>query len=238
MIDASGDRTEDRSFEAYREEYTGAPFTVWLRERSEPEWTAAVHHPFTKELSREELDQKRFRTYLVQDLDFVDVLVRAFGYLIGQAESMETRSRVAQFLAMVTSDENDYFERSLEALDADPKQLEDSERNRTNAEFQTFLMETAQSGILEQTLAVLLAAEWVYAAWAEEVSDADPEAFYFREWIELHHNPAFNEFVDYLRSRMDELGPELSPEEQEAVAERFSEAVRFEVDFFDAVYET
>jgi thiaminase len=35
---------------------------------------------------------------------------------------------------------------------------------------------------------------------------------------------------------MDDIGPELSPERQETVAERFTQAVEYEVAFFDAVY--
>ncbi len=233
--DEKPEEPEDRSFQEFREE-SGGRFTDWLRERSEPEWTAAVYHPFTEELGRNELDRERFAEYLIQDLDFVDTLVGAFGYLIGQAETMETRARVARFLATVTSDENDYFERSLEALNVSQERLEDTETSRVNADFQAFLRETVEEGNLDTTLAVLLPVEWVYAAWADQVHEEDPNPFYFREWIELHHNPEFNEFVSYLRDRMDDIGTDLSPERREAVAERFTRAVEYEVAFFDAVY--
>jgi thiaminase/transcriptional activator TenA len=235
MDESMPEAPDDRSFQEFLEE-SGGRFTDWLRERSEPEWTAAVHHPFTDELGRNELDRERFAEYLVQDLDFVDTLVGAFGYLIGQVDTMETRSRVAQFLATVTSDENDYFERSLDALDVSQERLANTEPNRVNAEFQSFLEDTVEEGSLDTTLAVLLPVEWVYAAWAEEVSGEQPEPFYFQEWIDLHHNPAFNDFVNHLRERMDDIGPELSPERQETVAERFTQAVEYEVAFFDAVY--
>ncbi len=212
-------------------------FCDWLRSASEPHWTEAVEHPFTEELADNTLDREVYAHYLIEDLDFVDTLISVFGYAIGQVNALETKKRIAQFLAMVTSDENDFFERALEALDVPESQIEQHEPGPVNRDFQSFLLSTAREDFFPRTLAALLPVEWVYETWARRVSDRTPDAFYFQEWIELHNNPAFSKFVGHLRDRMNEIGPDLPPEEQQRVVEIFCRGVRLESAFFDAVYD-
>jgi len=51
--------------------------------------------------------------------------------------------------------------------------------------FEDLLTRAALEGEYEETLAVLVPAEWIYLTWATAASGV-PEEFYLREWIELH----------------------------------------------------
>lgn len=223
------------SFDAYAAGREEPRFTDWLRERAEPDWTDATTHAFVEELGAGTLADEAFARYLVQDYAFVETLVSLVGYGVGQAPTMEAKAELAAFLGAITTDEDDYFRRSFEALSVPESVWVDPEMNETTAAFRDLLLRAAHEGGYAETLAVLVPVEWIYLEWATATDDY-PEAFYLAEWIELHATPAFESTVGWLRSELDERGPALSEDRQRGIERLFRRAVALEVAFFDAVY--
>lgn len=235
------------TYEAYAETRTDPRFTDWLRARAEPAWTDAVEHSFVEELGAGTLDEDAFADYLVQDYAFVGELVGTFGYAVGQAPDMAAKRRFVEFLDTVTDEENDYFERSFEALDVPADRWQDP--TETTAAFVDLLGRAAREGGYAETLAVLVPAEWVYETWATTAAErhGDPTAdlpsagmdlpFYYGEWVDLHAVPDFVAFVGWLREQLDAVGPDLSPRRQARIERFFRRTVDLEVAFFDAAYE-
>ena len=237
----SGDTTAATTgdaFDDYAESHDDPRFTDWLRERSEPAWSNAVDHRFTQELGAGTLDEAVMADYLRQDYAFVDTLVGVFGYAVGQAPTMAEKRRFVEFLDVVTDDEDDYFERSFNALDVPVERWQTPTRTETTESFIDLLLAAKQQGGYAETLAVLVPAEWIYRAWATREADDRPEQFYFAEWIDLHANDGFVAFVSWLREQLDTVGPTLSPRRQQRVARLFERTVTHEVAFFDAAYES
>ncbi len=253
------DRTDDTgvaaSYAAYATDAEAAGreprFTDWLRERSEPAWTDAVEHPFTRELGAGTLEEDAFAEYLVQDYAFVNDLVGVFGHAVGQAPEMAAKRPLVEFLDTITDDEDDYFERSFDALDVPESRRTDPELADPTAAFVDLLGRAGLEGGYAETLAVLVPAEWIYEEWATAVVEAhaDPDAdgppsagadlpFYYAEWVDLHATEDFTEFVSWLRGQLDAVGPDCSPRRQRRVETLFRRTVALEVAFFDAVSES
>ncbi|WP_092633231.1 TenA family protein [Haloplanus vescus] len=222
------------TFDAYANGREDARFTDWLREGSEPDWSAAVDGRFVRELGAGEVDPDVFRRYLEQDYAFVATLTGTFGHALGEAPSMAAKGRFADFLGTLTDEENDYFERSFDALDADP----DASRAPTTRAFVDLLERAGRQGGYAETLAVLVPAEWVYETWATSVSEPIPEPFYLGEWVELHANPAFVDFVDWLRTELDREGAAASADRQRRLDDLFRRTVELERAFFESAYES
>lgn len=239
---------------------SGPRFTDWLRDRAQPNWTAAVEHPFTRELGAGTLPEAAYAEYLVQDYAFVDELVGAFGYAVGQAPGMEAKRPLIEFLDVITDEEDDYFVRSFDALDVPESRWGDPDRSEPTAAFVDLLGRAARQGGYAETLAVLVPAEWIYAEWATAITEeyGDPDTidpndgnrspvdtssvgtdlpFYYAEWIDLHAVPSFLEFVDWLRGQLDAVGPALSPRRERRVETLFRRTVELEGAFFDAAYD-
>jgi thiaminase/transcriptional activator TenA len=85
-------------------------------------------------------------------------------------------------------------------------------------------------------LTVLLVAEWLYLDWASRPGAAAPDEDIQREWIELHRGPAFEAWVEFLRSEFDRVGADLDDAGRERVAALFTRAVDLELAFFEAAY--
>jgi thiaminase/transcriptional activator TenA len=221
------------SYDAYAVETADPRFTDWLRERAGHDWSAATESQFTRQLRAGTLDDAAIRRYLVQDYAFVGTLVGAFGHAVGQAPTMAAKSRLVNFLAVLTDDEDDYFERAFEALDVPESERSDPALTPTTRAFEDLLERASREGGYAETLAVLVPAEWSYRAWATPVPEDRPDRFYLAEWIDLHANDGFREFVGWLRRELDREGAAASPRRQERLARLFRRTVELEAAFFE-----
>lgn len=224
------------TFAAYSQTNPDASFTDWLRERSEPRWTAATTHQFTQELGAGTLAEEAMRRYLLEDYAFFDTLVGVFGNAVGEAPTMDAKRQFVEFLAVVTDEEDNYFERSFAALDVPESEWQTHSPADTTEAFIDLLCAAREQGGYAETLAVVVPAEWIYLAWATDEAESNPDQFYFDEWIELHANPGFVEFVTWLQEQLDTVGPQLSDRRQQRVARLFDRTVSHEVAFFDYAY--
>jgi len=201
-------------------------------------WRAATTHRFVTELGADALPEAAFRRYLVQDFAFLEALVTLLGYAVARAPSMPAKRRLAGFLAAVTGDETNYFERALTALGAAdafaaPDRIALTE---TTERFRALMAEVGARGTYAEILAVVTPAEWVYLEWARACPLPVPKRFYLAEWIELHAIPAFADFVGWLRSELDREGAAAAPAARERLATLFRTTLELERDFFDAAY--
>jgi thiaminase/transcriptional activator TenA len=213
-----------------------APFTEWLRQQNRENWDAAVHHRFIDELFAGNVANDVLLHYLVQDYQFIDRFVALLGAAIASADRFESRVRLTRFAAMLTSDENTYFLRSFDQLGlADEHRIRPVLTAPTMA-FQDLMKEAAESQSYSQCLSVLVVAEWLYLFWADRPAATLPPQFIHAEWITLHNNPAFADFVGWLRSELDRTGAAQDTAGQAQSADLFARAVALERAFFDHIY--
>lgn len=99
---------------------TPAPFSQVLRAECQKDWQAAIQHRFVDEIFAGTLSSEHLRHYLVQDYQFVDRFVALLGAAIASADQYAARVRFSQFAAMITSDENTYFQRCFDLLRVPP----------------------------------------------------------------------------------------------------------------------
>ncbi len=223
------------SFAAFASANPGARFTEWLRRRAGADWDAATGHAFTRGIGDDSLPPAAYARYLIEDYAFITDLASALGFTLAKAADMPAKRRLAAFLAMLTSEENDYFLRSFAALGVPPEQYLTAVQGPVTREFAQTMVGAARDGGYEEGLACIVCAEWVYLTWGmREAQKPRPSRFYLAEWIDLHAVPGFQDFVGWLRGELDRRGPMLSAERQERVAALFARMCRLERAFFDA----
>jgi thiaminase/transcriptional activator TenA len=201
-------------------------------------WRAATEHRFVRALGADTLPEAVFRRYLVQDFAFIEALVTLLGTAVARAPTMAAKRRLAGFLAAVTGDETNYFERALTALGAAdafaaPERVE---MNATTERFCAVMAAAGASGSYAEILAIVAPAEWVYLAWATAIPRPWPKRFYLAEWIGLHAIPAFADTVTWLRSELDREAAAAMPTAREGMAALFRTTLELERDFFEAAY--
>ncbi len=219
-------------------------FTARLRAAAEPAWTDATEHRFVTELGDGTLDDGVFRRYVVQDYAFVDSLTSVVGRAVADAPDVADKRRLAAFLNTVVGPENDYFERTFDALDVPESDRTSPTLAAPTRSFEHLLGHGSSVGGYAETLAVLLPVEWVYLTWAtnvrdggDDAGDAGPDRFYLDEWAAMHATDEFAEFVGWLRDRLDAEAEAASARRRDRMERLFVDAVELEVDFFGAAYD-
>jgi thiaminase/transcriptional activator TenA len=214
-----------------------ARFSDWLRERAEPDWTAATTHRFTREVIGGSVESAVMVRYLVQDYAFIDGFVALLGAAIHAAPGLPRRLPLARFLGMIASDENTFFSRSFDALGVAEALRDRPPLSAPARGFQALMTEAAASGRYAEALAVLVVAEWVYLSWALPARETRTGPFWCTEWVDLHANPDFERFVGWLRGELDREGAALDAAGRARVLDLFRRAAALERAFFDAAYE-
>lgn len=208
-------------------------FTDTLRLASEPAWSKSIEHRFVRELHDGTIADSVMASYLVQDHRFLDSFLILLGAAIATADTFEARLRFSQFAGMVSGEENTYFLRAFEALNISSEQRAAIPDTEPTKGFKSIMQEAAHTRCYTAVLAVLNVAEWLYLDWASLAPKPLPENFVHAEWITLHDNPFFCDFVSFLRAELDRVGPQ----EAEIGMDFFLRSIHLELAFFDAAYD-
>ena len=205
-----------------------------LRAESEPDWSRATRHRFTAELGDDAIADAVYRRYLIQDYAFVGTLVSMIGYGVAKAPAMAAKAGLSQFLAVLTSAENTYFLRSFDALGVPEAERSAPELLPVSHAFLAAMRDAGEQGGYADVIATLLPAEWIYLEWAQaQAGKPRPNRFWLAEWIDLHANDDFANFVGWLKAELDRVGPA----QEAACRRRFRRIVELEAAFFDAAYQ-
>ena len=134
---------------------TPAPFSQVLRAECQKDWQAAIQHRFVDEIFAGTLSSEHLRHYLVQDYQFVDRFVALLGAAIASADQYAARVRFSQFAAMITSDENTYFQRCFDLLRVPAIERSTPTLDDVTLQFQELMHEAAETRRYASALAVL-----------------------------------------------------------------------------------
>ena len=182
-------------------------FSETLRHECAEDWQAATGHRFVAELCAGTVPDRVMAAYLVQDHRFLDAFLMLLGAAIASADRFEARLRLGRFAGMISGDENDYFLRAFAALGVSAEARARIPDTAPTAGFKALMREAAATRAYPAVLAVLTVAEGLYLDWAERAAQPLPESFVHAEWITLHDNPFFRDFVAFLSSELDRVGP-------------------------------
>ncbi|GAA4610844.1 hypothetical protein GCM10023108_53660 [Saccharopolyspora hordei] len=223
-----------RAHPGAQEDPVSETFTSWLRERSEPDWTAVVMHPFTQALFDGLVPVDELRSYVVQQHQVTDGVLALLGAGVATADRSASRQVLARRAAVVADEESAYFRRAFDSLGVGAADRVRPVLDEATADFRELLRDTTERGGYAEVLAVLTAAEWSALEWAVRAPSALPENFVHREWITLHADPDVRAWVRWLCDELDRVSAELDERDRARCLRLFQQATRCERDLLDA----
>ena len=205
-----------------------------LVEANRDVWDAMQEHQFVQDVEADRMPAEVFERYLVFEHRFVETAVLIVGEAMLKAPGTEQRHRWIAVLHALSNDQLPAFDDFFAALGIEP-----AGTATLPAAVQAFdrgMLSMAQSGDYADALAIMLAAEWMYATWcsrARAVPITIPE---LRRWVAMHAEPGFLDQVAWLRAEIDALAA--GDAQFARLSARFRRALALEIAFHDAPYES
>ena len=203
-----------------------------IRDANLDVWDAMQAHRFVQAIEQNRLSDAAFRAYLIYECDFVESAMLIFGHMLVKAPGLEERRWLAGVLQALAVDQIGYFERTFAALGVTRE-----ERMRpapfSVVAFREAMLAIARDGGYLDGVAVMLAAEWMYATWCSRAARRPIGNPVLKRWVDLHAEPEFLAQADWLRRQIDaaDVGEEAS------LSESFRQALALEIAFHSAPLE-
>jgi thiaminase/transcriptional activator TenA len=105
-----------------------------------------IAHRFTAELASGNIDRAVLKRYLVQDHRFLDAFVVLLACIVAKAPTLEDRIPGCQFLGMITSQENTFFERAFHKLGVTGEERRNTPNHPVTTKFINQMRHTAENG--------------------------------------------------------------------------------------------
>jgi thiaminase/transcriptional activator TenA len=200
-----------------------------------PNLERQLAHPTVRGIANGDLDQTRFRSWLMQDYLFLLDYVRLFAFTAARAPDTDTLGRLVD-LAHATFHEELSLHRAyaaefgLAAVD-----LDRAEKSPVCAAYTDFLLRTAATAEFAEVLAALLPCMWGYAELGRSMAvkglPADPR---FRRWVETYADPDFAALAAWCAALLDRAADGLPAVRVAACERAFLASLRHELAFWDA----
>jgi thiaminase/transcriptional activator TenA len=212
--------------------------SAWLRDCSEPEWSALADEPFVRELASGELAPERFRFYIEQNLQYLPQYARVMA--LGAAKSRDERelgifaAGLRQVVDVELPENRALLERVVDA--GAPDRGGAREAAPANLAYTSWLLALAFSGGPVEILAAVLPCTWSYGAIGRQLGGGAADHPVYRPWLSFFGSDEYQGVVERVRRDLDDLAGAADEAQRDRLADTFRTGVRFEHGFWQMAY--
>lgn len=202
---------------------------------SEQAWQAAdgiyksiLELPFLKELAAGTLPMEKFRFYISQDNQYIDVYSRVLAHIASRLPKMDDVDSFLEF-----AKDGVAVEKGLhQAFNPDT-----SKGKSMACEFYTSYLKAQADQEVAVEVAAILPCFWIYLEVGKHILKiADMEGNPYRDWIAAYSDPAFEISNQKCMDICDALAQASTEEVREKMTEAFVKCSRMEWLFWDSAY--
>jgi thiaminase/transcriptional activator TenA len=199
-------------------------------------WEACFTHPFVQAIGRGDLEEDRFRTFLVQDYVFLIDYARVLATASAKAPDLEAQTWFAKLAEATLSVEMDLHRQMCGSWGIEADVLEGAEPLPTTVAYTSFLLRAA-SGDIGELAAALLPCQWGYADIGLRLAEAGPpEHERYAAWIASYSDQGYVGLTDWLRAFVDRLGEAISDDTYARWSRIFRTTLRYERAFWEMAW--
>jgi len=191
-------------------------------------------HPTVRGIANGDLDQTRFRSWLVQDYLFLLDYVRLFALTAARAPDPDTLGRLVDLAHSTFHQELSLHRAYAAEFGLGQADLDRAEKSPVCAAYTDFLLRTAATADFAEVLAALLPCMWGYSELGRALAAAGlPAEPRYRRWIETYADPDFTALAAWCADLMDRAADGLPAAGLAACERAFLASLRHELAFWD-----
>ncbi|SKA32491.1 thiaminase (transcriptional activator TenA) [Enhydrobacter aerosaccus] len=181
-------------------------------------------HPFVRGLGDGSLPVSCFKRYVAQDAYFLEAFARAYAFCLAHSRSRQDLYDFAQLIVGVL-DELKLHAAYAERWSVDLAHVVPGTATRAYVDF---LLETARTGELGETIAAMTPCMRLYAFLGQTLSRGEVAPLY-ADWVKTYADPGFETLASQLERLLDTHAVDSEP-----VRANYRRAMELEYDFFAA----
>lgn len=200
-------------------------------------WNAILLHPFIKGLTSGDLDQERFKFYVVQDALYLREFARALSIAAARAPSDQAIVMFNQHAVGALEAERSLHEGFFRDFGMHPEQVYTTPMAPTNLAYTSYLIAVAYGRPFHELLGALLPCYWIYWEVGKKLEEAGSPNRLFQKWISTYAAEQFGALVRQVLDLTDQLALTLTSDQREAVKNHFVTAARYEWMFWEMAWQ-
>lgn len=208
-----------------------------LRGDADNIWKRIIEHPFVVELYSGILPIDKFKSYILQDYNYLISAIRNFSIISSRADSVEAMREVIEILWLESVSELKGYEEFLERLGYTIEDAVNVEPIPVNVSYISFLLSTSSLKSYAESITSVLPCFWSYAEIAEYHKDKLRENGneLYTEWASVYLSEPYLNLVEKMKKLVDNAGKEFP---YKKLKKTFITASRYEYMYWDAIYNT
>lgn len=213
------------------------PTSQRLRTEHDALWERCVAHPFVLAIGRGDLEEERFRRFLVQDFLFLTEYSRVLAYASAKGPDLEAQKWFAKLLESVLCTEMDAHRKMCSEWGIGGSELADAEPLPTTIAYTSFLLRVAASADIGDLASSLLPCQWGYADVGVRLKRSGlPSHVRYASWISSYADPGYVGLTEWLRGFVDTLGGSNDESTYARWSRTFQTTLRYELAFWEMAW--
>ncbi|MEM3073320.1 MAG: thiaminase II [Nitrososphaerales archaeon] len=211
-------------------------FTNYLWSSIKNIFDAILRHPFIKGLVNGNLEEARFKFYVIQDSLYLSEYARVLSLAAAKAPSDDWFLAFNEHAKLALVAERSLHESFFKEWGLSVEQINAIPMMPTNLAYTSYLRAVALSAPFHDTLAALLPCYWIYWEVGKELEKQGSKNPIYQRWIETYSSKEFGGICEVVIEIVEQASKSLTVEQKENMKKHFTTTSRYEYLFWDASY--
>ena len=214
-------------------------FIESVEQRTQPIRQAILNHPFVQGIGRGDLDEARFKFYIIQDYVYLIDYARVLALGAARAPELATMGWFARLLDETLNTEMELHRGYCAQFGISRQQLAAAQPAPTTVAYTAYLLRTASQGSFGELAASLLPCQWGYWEIGQSLAQQGPptHAPRYAQWIAMYSSDEFRDLAQHLREMTANIGDRAGADEQSAMQLAYQTSLRLEYQFWDMAWQ-
>jgi len=194
-------------------------------------YDAILNHPFIKGLVNGNLEEEKFKYYIIQDYLYLKEFSKALALVASKAPRDEYRITFLEHAIQALMVERVLHLTFTKTWNINP---EDYEMSPTNLAYTSYLLSVTSTKPFSEALASVLPCYWIYMEVGKELLKKGSPNPLYKKWIETYGGEEYEKGVRAVLNITDEL--KVDDEERRKMFKHFRIASIYEYLFWDSAF--
>lgn len=214
-------------------------FTNVLYEYVKDYWDIFIKHPFVDGIGSGDLDQEKFRFYLIQDYHYLLHYAKIYSLGVAKSNEQEVMMKFSKLAESILSTEMEIHRGYLKRMEISMEEVKKTKMSLANISYTHYMLAISYAGGVTEIAVLLLSCLWSYEIIAKSLYrkyGLQNKNEFYANWIKGYISDEYHELTVWLLDLINKLALNLTDVERKKLIEIFVNTTIYEGLFWDMAY--